>query len=175
MNRVNSRNDFGYDDSTTNIVVVIIIIFFIFYCYYYRRQKHLNDNFSLTTNRRRHLAQVDFSSNRAVGQSRAQIVLAPCHDARGIRDVTGSSRSRGLDRACAVWRLGDGRGTSGHRSWKAGRVGVAVRQGDQSARTAYSGHSATSPGYVSLSLSLSLRSSSRNGVTVPGSSQPTYS
>jgi len=27
MNRVNSRNDFGHDDSTTNIVVVIIIIF----------------------------------------------------------------------------------------------------------------------------------------------------
>jgi len=26
MNRVNSRNDFGHDDSTVNIVVVIIII-----------------------------------------------------------------------------------------------------------------------------------------------------
>jgi len=26
MNRVNSRNDFGYDGSTVNIVVVIIII-----------------------------------------------------------------------------------------------------------------------------------------------------
>ena len=26
MNRVNSRNDFGHDDSTINIVVVIIII-----------------------------------------------------------------------------------------------------------------------------------------------------
>jgi len=26
MNRVNSRNDFGHDDSTTNIVVVIVII-----------------------------------------------------------------------------------------------------------------------------------------------------
>jgi len=26
MNRINSRNDFGHDDSTTNIVVVIIII-----------------------------------------------------------------------------------------------------------------------------------------------------
>ena len=26
MNRVNSRSDFGHDDSTTNIVVVIIII-----------------------------------------------------------------------------------------------------------------------------------------------------
>ena len=27
MNRVNSRNDFGHNDSTINIVVVIIIIF----------------------------------------------------------------------------------------------------------------------------------------------------
>jgi len=27
MNRVNSRNDFGHDDSTINIVLVIIIIF----------------------------------------------------------------------------------------------------------------------------------------------------
>jgi len=26
VNRVNSRNDFGHDDSTTNIVVVIVII-----------------------------------------------------------------------------------------------------------------------------------------------------
>jgi len=26
MNRVNSRNDFGHDDSTTNIVVVIISV-----------------------------------------------------------------------------------------------------------------------------------------------------
>ena len=26
MNRVNSRNDFGHDDSTINIVIVIIII-----------------------------------------------------------------------------------------------------------------------------------------------------
>jgi len=29
MNRVNSRSDFGHDDSTTNIVVVIIIIIII--------------------------------------------------------------------------------------------------------------------------------------------------
>ena len=29
MNRVNSRNDLGHDDSTINIVVVIIIIFFL--------------------------------------------------------------------------------------------------------------------------------------------------
>jgi len=29
MNRVNSRNDFGHEDSTINIVAVIIIIFFI--------------------------------------------------------------------------------------------------------------------------------------------------
>jgi len=28
MNRVNSCNDFGHDDSTINIVVVIIIIFY---------------------------------------------------------------------------------------------------------------------------------------------------
>ena len=27
MNRVNSRNDFGHDDSTINIVIAIIIIF----------------------------------------------------------------------------------------------------------------------------------------------------
>jgi len=26
MNRVNSRNDLGHDDSTTNIIVVIIVI-----------------------------------------------------------------------------------------------------------------------------------------------------
>ena len=26
MNRVNSRNDFGHDDSTTNIVIAIVII-----------------------------------------------------------------------------------------------------------------------------------------------------
>ena len=31
MNRVNSCNDFGHDDSTINIVVVIIIIIFIFF------------------------------------------------------------------------------------------------------------------------------------------------
>jgi len=30
MNHVNSRNDFGHDDSTINIVVVIIIIIIIF-------------------------------------------------------------------------------------------------------------------------------------------------
>ena len=29
MNRVNSRNDFGYDDSTINIVMAIIIIIVI--------------------------------------------------------------------------------------------------------------------------------------------------
>ena len=29
MNRVNSRNDFGHDDSTINIVMAIIIIIFI--------------------------------------------------------------------------------------------------------------------------------------------------
>jgi len=29
MNRVNSRNDFGHDDSTINIVVVIIIIIIV--------------------------------------------------------------------------------------------------------------------------------------------------
>jgi len=29
MNRMNSRNDFGHDDSTINIVVVIIIIAFL--------------------------------------------------------------------------------------------------------------------------------------------------
>jgi len=28
MNRVNSRNDFGHDDSTINIVMVITIIFY---------------------------------------------------------------------------------------------------------------------------------------------------
>ena len=31
MNRVNSRNDFGHDDSTINIVIAIIIIIFLFY------------------------------------------------------------------------------------------------------------------------------------------------
>jgi len=29
INRVNSRNDFGYDDSTINIVMAIIIIIII--------------------------------------------------------------------------------------------------------------------------------------------------
>jgi len=29
MNRVNSRNDFGHDDSTINIIVAIIIIIII--------------------------------------------------------------------------------------------------------------------------------------------------
>jgi len=29
MNRVNSRNDFGHDDSTINIAMVIIIIIFL--------------------------------------------------------------------------------------------------------------------------------------------------
>jgi len=29
MNRVNSRNDFGHDDSTTNVVMAIIIIIII--------------------------------------------------------------------------------------------------------------------------------------------------
>jgi len=31
MNRVNSLNDFGHDDSTINIVVVIVIIIIIIY------------------------------------------------------------------------------------------------------------------------------------------------
>ena len=31
MNRVNSRNDFGHDDSTINFVVVIIIIIIIIF------------------------------------------------------------------------------------------------------------------------------------------------
>ena len=30
MNRVNSRNDFGHDDSTINIVIAIIIIIFLY-------------------------------------------------------------------------------------------------------------------------------------------------
>jgi len=30
MNRVNSRNDFGHDDSTINTVIAIIIIIIIF-------------------------------------------------------------------------------------------------------------------------------------------------
>jgi len=35
MNRENSRNDFGHDDSTTNIavVVIIIIIFLLLLCH----------------------------------------------------------------------------------------------------------------------------------------------
>jgi len=32
MNRVNSRNDFGHDDSTINIVMAIIIIIIILSC-----------------------------------------------------------------------------------------------------------------------------------------------
>jgi len=35
MNRVNSHNDFGHDDSTINIVVVIIIIITILFYYYF--------------------------------------------------------------------------------------------------------------------------------------------
>jgi len=33
MNRVNSRNDFGHDDSTINIVMAIIIIIIIYGAY----------------------------------------------------------------------------------------------------------------------------------------------
>ena len=33
MNRVNSRNDFGHDDSTMNIVMAIIIIIIIILAY----------------------------------------------------------------------------------------------------------------------------------------------
>ena len=32
MNRVNSRNDFGHDDSTINIVIAIIITIIIIIC-----------------------------------------------------------------------------------------------------------------------------------------------
>ena len=32
MNRVNSRNDFGHDDSTINIVMAIVIIIIILQC-----------------------------------------------------------------------------------------------------------------------------------------------
>jgi len=38
MNRVNSRNDFGHDDSTISIVVVIIIIITIIYRSWFLRQ-----------------------------------------------------------------------------------------------------------------------------------------
>ena len=34
MNRVNSRNDFGHDDSTVNIVMTIIIIIIIIIIFY---------------------------------------------------------------------------------------------------------------------------------------------
>ena len=34
MNRVNSRNDFGHDDSTINIVMAIIIIIIIIFYYF---------------------------------------------------------------------------------------------------------------------------------------------
>jgi len=33
MNRVNSRNEFGHDDSTINIVMAIIIIIIIVNCF----------------------------------------------------------------------------------------------------------------------------------------------
>jgi len=44
MNRVNSRNDFGHDDSTINIVMAIIIIIIIIIIIKYQRyvQKPLN-------------------------------------------------------------------------------------------------------------------------------------
>jgi len=32
MNRVNSRNDFGHDDSTINVVIIV----YYYYYYYYR-------------------------------------------------------------------------------------------------------------------------------------------
>jgi len=35
MNRVNSRNDFGHDDSNINIVMAIIIIIFLFFFFYF--------------------------------------------------------------------------------------------------------------------------------------------
>jgi len=37
MNRVNSRNDFGHDDSTINIVMAIIIIIIIIILPFLRR------------------------------------------------------------------------------------------------------------------------------------------
>ena len=41
MNRVNSRNDLGHDDSTINIVMAIIIIIIILYYYYlYNAKSH---------------------------------------------------------------------------------------------------------------------------------------
>jgi len=43
MNRVNSRSDFGHDDSTINIVVVIIIIMFLPQVVYYLRGRQPPD------------------------------------------------------------------------------------------------------------------------------------
>jgi len=52
MNRVNSRNDFGHDDSTINIVIAIIIIIIIItylltqsppVAYVYRMRPHVSN------------------------------------------------------------------------------------------------------------------------------------
>ena len=44
MNRVNSRNDFGHDDSTINIVITIIIIIIIIYQVGQQRQQQTAEN-----------------------------------------------------------------------------------------------------------------------------------
>ena len=43
MNRVNSHNDFGHDDSTINIVVAIIIIIIIITVTYISQNFYLQD------------------------------------------------------------------------------------------------------------------------------------
>jgi len=44
MNRVNSRNDFGHDDSTINIVMAIIIIIIIIKTTAYHMTQTINCN-----------------------------------------------------------------------------------------------------------------------------------
>jgi len=69
MNRVNSRNDFGHDDSTINIVVAIISIIIIIFLYLGRssrggRQKLILEIIAIMVN---HLSGSHQQSSRAAG------------------------------------------------------------------------------------------------------------
>ena len=70
MNRVNSRNDFGHDDSTINIVMAIIIIIIIWV---------LQGSRSWPTNRPRHIV----CSNRPhLARAAMWHKIRSCHSAR---------------------------------------------------------------------------------------------
>jgi len=49
MNRVNSRSDFGHDDSTINIAMVIIIIIIIFLAHQHKACRQLKIKQEMTS------------------------------------------------------------------------------------------------------------------------------